>query len=370
MYCFERTMAYLVSSSNFPRTPQSISLLLFTLVCTLALTGCGGGGGSPADPPTLDPERGSLMSTLTVAPQIENAAATSVSVAAGTIPRELLSSSGNSGTSQISRRNSEGAGRNRTILNARYNSDGELHFAGYRTMPGGIAQVANTEDEEASFNRLENTPAAGWGGVEFTGNYDSYLIYAEAFSDIENDADTDYLVMGYWVTATQNTTEVTGIDQVGVAGSGSDPFEANNLAGLTGTATYEGPATGLHMTKENPAANPAFDYFNAKASLAADFSDASAPGSISGTVTEGMTGGGVVLPELTLEAADINADTYPGGFFDGATGGNGISGSWGGKFYGNGASAADNPGSVAGTFGATTADGLQSFIGAFGAHKQ
>ena len=32
--------------------------------------------------------------------------------------------------------------------------------------------------------------------------------------------------------------------------------------------------------------------------------------------------------------------------------------------------AADQPGSVAGTLGAATADGLQNFIGGFGAHKQ
>ena len=40
------------------------------------------------------------------------------------------------------------------------------------------------------------------------------------------------------------------------------------------------------------------------------------------------------------------------------------------KFFGNGAGATDHPGSVAGTFGANSADGLMSFIGAFGAHKQ
>ena len=47
-----------------------------------------------------------------------------------------------------------------------------------------------------------------------------------------------------------------------------------------------------------------------------------------------------------------------------------FSGKWGGKFYSNGAGATDHPGSVAGTFGAKTADDLQAILGAFGAHKQ
>ena len=41
--------------------------------------------------------------------------------------------------------------------------------------------------------------------------------------------------------------------------------ERNILAGLTGTATYEGPATGIVMSKANANATPELDYFNAMA---------------------------------------------------------------------------------------------------------
>ena len=158
---------------------------------------------------------------------------------------------------------------------------------------------------------------------------------------------------------------------MGVFAGGNDPFESNNLAGLAGTATYEGPATGLHMKKDNADAEPAFDSFNATASLTAEFGDASVLGSIFGTITGGMTDGGVVLPELTLESADIlENNTGAGGNFYGDTSGTDLAGKWGGKFYGSGASATDQPGSVAGTFGAKSADDLQAITGAFGAYKQ
>ena len=79
-----------------------------------------------------------------------------------------------------------------------------------------------------------------------------------------------------------------------------------------------------------------------------------------------MTDGGVALPDVTLEAADF---TTSGSDFHGDTSGDGLTGKWGGKFYGNGAGPPDHPGSVAGTFGAKTADDLQAIVGAFAAHK-
>ena len=49
--------------------------------------------------------------------------------------------------------------------------------------------------------------------------------------------------------------------------------------------------------------------------------------------------------------------------------GTALSGQWGGQFYGNG-DGSTQPGSVAGTFGAVSADDSRGLIGAFGAHKQ
>ena len=77
------------------------------------------------------------------------------------------------------------------------------------------------------------------------------------------------------------------------------------------------------------------------------------------------------MPELTLGLAEIRENVNgAGGNFTGDTSGVGLTGKWGGKFYSNGSRATDHPGAVAGTFGATSADGLQNILGGFGAYKQ
>ena len=94
--------------------------------------------------------------------------------------------------------------------------------------------------------------------------------------------------------------------------------------------------------------------------------DLAALRSVSGTITEGMTDGGVALPGVTLGPAEF---TPSGADFHGDTSGGGLAGKWGSKFYSNGAGPPNHPGSVAGTFGAKTADDLQAIVGAFAAHK-
>lgn len=75
---------------------------------------------------------------------------------------------------------------------------------------------------------------------------------------------------------------------------------------------------------------------------------------------------------MTLGRATIGG--AQSGFFDGATtgafgDGTALSGRWGGRFYGNGTTG-EAPGSVAGTFGAASADDTRGFIGGFGAEKR
>ncbi len=286
-------------------------------------------------------------------------------------PRGLTSSALGPTVSSTSQNSASSGGvtTTRASFVAEYDADGMLHITMRRCPSSGESTILSTNDQGASANRVEGIPAAGWKGVEFQGESPNWRHYVDLFSDIENNEDNDYLVMGYWLGERKEKSADPEISNYGlvIAAGGNDPFVRSIIASLAGTATYEGPATGLHMTKENAAAAPAFDYFNAKANLTADFGDASMLGSVSGTITEGMTDGGVALPELTLESADF---TPSGGNFYGDTSGVGLTGKWGGKFYGNGASATDHPGSVAGTFGAKTADDLQAITGAFGAYRQ
>ena len=83
-----------------------------------------------------------------------------------------------------------------------------------------------------------------------------------------------------------------------------------------------------------------------------------------------MTENAVEVPTITLEPASIvqaTTGTWLGGAIGGETTGNGFTGQWGAKFFGNGDA---HPGSVAGTFGARSADDLQAVLGGFAAFKQ
>ena len=108
-------------------------------------------------------------------------------------------------------------------------------------------------------------------------------------------------------------------------------------------------------------------FFDADVMLTANFGNGSELGTINGRIhnfdVEGLTVSG--NPELTLGSADIGS-SYSG-FFTGDTrmdvvGGSNFTGKWGGQFYGN-SETDGKPGSVAGTFGAATADGSESFLG-------
>ena len=205
--------------------------------------------------------------------------------------------------------------------------------------------------------------------MEGSSETDARDAYTAVYSDIQGNADTDYMANGIWLVGFKDDDGIYTGFRFGTAASGNDPYSANNLAGLTGSATYQGPATGMYMSKASSSAAPSFDYFDATARLTANFGDGTALGSVSGSITGGRTDGGGVVADLTLGSADIT-DRFSGGNFDGETSGGGFSGKWAAKFFGNGAGATVHPGSIAGTFGANSSDNLRSILGSFGAYKQ
>ena len=183
--------------------------------------------------------------------------------------------------------------------------------------------------------------------------------------------DADYLAGGLWVRVPADAASVADYE-FGAFMDGNDPFRQDNLAGLTGTATYEGDARAVYSHQETNR-----NYFvDADVRLTADFGDADSLGSISGTVSDFTGEGPRSNPyegvSVTLGTARIgDADS---GFFTGDTSTSGtdstFTGKWGGRFYDDGDAANDHPGSVAGTFGAATADGGESFVGVYGADRQ
>ena len=360
-------------------TPKNSSPLIsvaLALICGFALSGCAGGGGSSMPSPeivmpppmTPDPRQG-MLDKINEIQETERANNSSDDVAVGILrasdstPLGLTSRSlGVGSTTQSPFRGV------RASFLAEYDADGLPQFSSRVLLPDDTTAVwVATTDQGASPERLEGVPAEDWKGVELTGESDTYIHYVDLFSDIENSADIDYLAMGYWLSERKERSSTYPNYLLMIGAGGSDPFVPENVVGLTGTATYEGHATGLHTKKENATADPVIDYFTAKASLTAIFGDANALGTVSGTITDGMTAGGDPVPDLTLGSAEIKSGL--GNNFSGDASGNGLTGTWGGKFYSNGAGATDHPGSTAGTFGAKTADLLQGLIGAFAAYK-
>ena len=183
--------------------------------------------------------------------------------------------------------------------------------------------------------------------------------------------DADYLAGGIWVRVPADATSVADYE-FGAFVDGNDPFTQDNLAGLTGTATYSGEATAVYSV-----VSTGRNYFpDATASLTANFGDGAALGTIEGRIHD-FTGDGPASDSYDGVVVDLGSAAIgdaDSGFFTGDVTTTGtdspFTGKWGGQFYGNGAAATDPPGSVAGTFGAATADGGESFVGVFGADRE
>ena len=156
------------------------------------------------------------------------------------------------------------------------------------------------------------------------------------------------------------------IADLGMFVSGGDPFIQDNLASLTGKATYaadingwifrEGLKYGSHDFRRD--AHSSADGISSTLRLNVDFSDKNNLGTIEGTVGYGLSydgrgasvGGGTIILEST------NIGNTNSGFFEGNVSGSikgrEYEGKWGGQFYGNN-SPDGLPEHVAGTISAT-----------------
>ena len=208
----------------------------------------------------------------------------------------------------------------------------------------------------------------------------------------------DYLAFGHWLYVPDDVTDVGDYD-FGVYGSGGDPFDAASLAGLTGTATYEGAAAGMYYLN-GLSGSPDVGSFTAEVALTADFGDGSATGFIDGQVNNFEYEGDVAssLPSAVDLTSNTNIhgdygvpqdstnifdtgwsnapEPWPGGAIAGWTeAGVGWDGSWTAAFYGNDPNDQNaHPTGVAGTFSSylwnhnhQSDNGL---AGSFGAHLQ
>ena len=246
---------------------------------------------------------------------------------------------------------------------AKYNEDGTITYV-VSSAAGGW--TFNSGDPGEGVTVLSSRKAEGWNAISLLLETDAGRRWVDVFTDIEPPTgdtptpDTDYLSGGIWVFVPKPATE-TGRYEFGVFVYGSDPFESGNVAALTGSAKYEGGASGLYSDPDADSNS----FFSAMSELTADFEDDMIDGRIFSFIINGQE-----IEDLELMLVETGLGT---GFFSGATsatyGDGEFTGRWGGRFYGNGATANDKPGSVAGTFGAADDDD-RSFIGVFGAHRQ
>ena len=170
-------------------------------------------------------------------------------------------------------------------------------------------------------------------------------------------ADVDYLTFGYWVETTTDNVNGKTTYRIGVSHTPThttDPLRTDNdidlddpatdaAEGVSGTATYAGPAGGMFARRaydpESGGDVETAGRFTAKASLTADFDRADL--SIDGMITDFMHGGSEIDPEWSVVMSEgvITATTgaIPGGTFasDSVKQGLGDGSVWSGTFNGH-----------------------------------
>ncbi len=184
--------------------------------------------------------------------------------------------------------------------------------------------------------------------------------------------DDDYLVFGFWKQTPKGNLNARPV-VLEAFYAGSDPFEADNVVGLSGSATYNGNAVGRYASRAAAATTTTRGDFTATVALSVEFGNDS---SQTGTVRGGLSGfadpGDTDIPAafssgITLPLANISGTgTFSGGKPAGYTGG-----SWSGQFFGNGSNTDDKPTSAAGKFegwsGTPSGTGAYTSVeGAFG----
>ena len=137
------------------------------------------------------------------------------------------------------------------------------------------------------------------GGIALAGGGGWSFVPAPGATVAEPDGEYGYF--GWWQRASGDTYSIAAFH----AGVGASATEFASLRALQGSAAYRGPAVGMYAIPGDDASS---GEFTATASLVAEFGDAAALGTVTGTV-EGFTVGGSTVPwSVALGAAGIAGD--------------------------------------------------------------
>ena len=239
-------------------------------------------------------------------------------------------------------------------------------------------------------NRSVPSLGEGWNGGALGGTVGHLNGHAVIYSNIEKAVggtpDGYYLTLGAWLVTPVDPAGASILYNWGAFANGHAAVALNfgQITALTGTAAYQGPATGLYSkaTFTGSGGSRALQSaqvgsFTATAAINANFdAGVGGAGAITGSVTN-FRENGESLGDWTVNLSSATNNvflSYPE-LFSGLTGGSAdgrsLSGEWGVQPYRN--SASSGAGWVVGTFNASTAaannDALH-MVGAFSAERQ
>ena len=235
---------------------------------------------------------------------------------------------------------------------------------------------------------------AGWNGVALsktvaTGRTMRAVLYSDITQEPDGgSADALYLLLGAWLVTPDSSTGASTMYDMGVfANAAPAPINvvagSSGVQGITGSATYSGPATGLYSaaTYTGTGATRALQsaragYFTATVSISASFGTSSDNATVGGSVTNFMENG-ASLGNWTVNFTSSNTTSSAyGALYRQSAGGSADSrsfgtGNWGVQFHR--AAASGQPDLVTGVFNVSTASLANDALhvsGAFGAARQ
>ena len=250
----------------------------------------------------------------------------------------------------------------------RVSGDPELSERGRNGWEGG-------EDDGSTWLPSLRAGDITFRGIEMSDDAGGSRLHVNMWAMVNRNSkphDTDYQSFGYWMRTDNLATP--GVDEtaVGVFASSNSPYRYDDhLQGLTGSATYKGPAAGLYSRTGK---TPIVDSFRGRVTLTADFGTANEFGTVLGQVHDIVRRDGQYLGEIGLGEAAIRAFEDAGvPMMRGLVSRDGESraGSWEASFFGGADRSSDSaiePSSIGGTF--RVKDGKEAFAGAFGAFHE
>ena len=251
--------------------------------------------------------------------------------------------------------------------------------------------VSHTGSDTFSVEGDSDLPSlgTGWNGAALSktgpaGRTARAVLYSDITQQPDGgSADAFYMTLGAWLVTPDDPAAASTQYDLGVFARGSTGrINHSTIFGLTGRATYEGPATGLYSaaTYSDSSGSRALESaevgsFTATATINADFGQAGNVGGFGGTVTN-FRENGESLGNWTVDLAQVTTNQGTGFFYGGIGGGQAGSrslstGNWAVEFYRN--SGSGHPDFATGTFSASTlgpADDALHIVGAFVAERQ